>query len=234
MLALKFGFYSFLFILSSSLYSQRVTRHAFDDKMTDIDGKQYDIIKIGEISWVQRNLDVARFSNGDLIKNAASKKDWIEAGKNEQPAWCYYENDLSKGKIYGKLYNWFAVNDSRGLCPKGWHVPSYLVWKNLTSYLGDKNISGGKLKSKGTTYWWNPNTGATNEFGFSALPGGFRDNWGNSSMLTSVGGFWGSTAATEVSEEKKATIFNLYCCSTEYSLSTVYADWGYSVRCVKD
>lgn len=166
---LKLGFYLFLLFLSSSLYSQRATGHIISDKMTDIEGKQYDVIKIGEISWVQRNLDVARFRNGDLIKNAASKKDWIEAGKNEQPAWCYYENDPSQGKIYGKLYNWYAVNDSRGLCAKGWHVPSFLEWKNLTSILGDKNVSGGKLKSKGTTYWWNPNSGATNEFGFSVL-----------------------------------------------------------------
>lgn len=233
MSTLKLGFYLFLFFLTSSLYSQSSTGHIFSDKMTDIEGKQYDVIKIGEISWIQRNLDVARFRNGDLIKNAASKKDWIEAGKNEQPAWCYYENDPSQGKIYGKLYNWYAVNDSRGLCPKGWHVPSFLEWNNLTSILGDKNVSGGKLKSKGTTYWWSPNSGATNEFGFSAHPGGYRDNWGNSKFLTRIGGFWSSTAA-ESKEVKEATFFSLYCCSSEYSLSTVYADWGYSVRCVKD
>ena len=203
------------------------------NKITDIDGNQYDVIKIGTLSWSQRNLDVTRFANGDLIKNAASKKDWMEAGKNEQPAWSYYENNLSKGKIYGKLYNWFAVKDPRGLCPKGWHLPCDLEWTNLTSYLGDKNVAGGKLKSKGTTYWWSPNTGGTNETGFSALPGGPRDNWGNSILLESSGGFWSSTAA-EIKGEKGATQFELYCCTSEYSLGVGYADWGESVRCVKN
>ena len=203
------------------------------NKMTDIDGNQYDVIKIGTLSWSQRNLDVSRFANGDLIKNAASKKDWLEAGKNEQPAWSYYENDLSKGKIYGKLYNWFAVKDPRGLCPKGWHVPSDLEWTNLTSYLGDKNVAGGKLKSKGTTYW-RFNTGSTNETGFSALPGGFRDNWGNSNMLESSGRFWASTAAAEINGEKNATHLELACGTSDIYLGSVYADWGQSVRCVKN
>ncbi len=105
------------------------------NKITDIDGNQYDVIKIGTMYWAQKNLDVTGFQNGDMIKNAESEKEWEEAGQNRQPAWCYYENDFSKGKVYGKLYNWYAVNDSRGLCPIGWHVPSDKEWTALTNFL---------------------------------------------------------------------------------------------------
>jgi uncharacterized protein (TIGR02145 family) len=92
--------------------------------------------KIGNQEWMTRNLDVDRFRNGDLIPQAQSVEAWKEAGENRQPAWCYYDNNPENGKIYGKLYNWYAVNDPRGLCPEGWHVPTFKEWSVLRSNVG--------------------------------------------------------------------------------------------------
>jgi uncharacterized protein (TIGR02145 family) len=122
-----------------------------------------------------KNLDVDRFRNGDMIPQARTNEEWNSAGKKGKPAWCYYKNDTENGEIYGKLYNWYAVNDSRGLAPEGWHIPTDDEWTTLTNYLGGEDVAGGKMKSTGTAYWNSPNTDATNESGFSVLPGGFRN-----------------------------------------------------------
>ena len=144
------------------------------NKVFDIDGTEYEVTKIGDMSWTKRNLDVSRFRNGDLIPQAQSAEAWKRAKENQQPAWCYFDNNPENGKIYGKLYNWYAVNDRRGICPQGWHVPSDTEWTKLTNDLGGEEMAGGKMKSKGSTYWDSPNVGATNESGFTGLPGGYR------------------------------------------------------------
>jgi uncharacterized protein (TIGR02145 family) len=127
------------------------------------------------MSWTKRNLEVSRFRNGDVIPHAQSEEAWKRAKVNQQPAWCYYDNDPENGKIYGKLYNWYAVSDTRGICPKGWHVPTDNEWTTLTDYFGGQQVAGGKMKTEGTTYWNSPNVGATNESGFTVLPSGFRE-----------------------------------------------------------
>ena len=200
------------------------------NKLTDIDGNQYNVIKIGTTSWSQRNLDVTRFRNGDLIKNAVSAKEWEEAGKNRQPAWCYYDNDSENGKIYGKLYNWYAVKDVRGLCPNGWHVPSDAEWTNLTNYLGGEIISSGKMKSTGATLWFNPNTGATNESGFSALPGGLRVGGGNFMFLRGSALFWSATEGSNYNAWSRLLAYSDILVSKGNVLKTN----GKSVRCTKD
>ena len=107
-------------------------------------------VVIGTQTWMSKNLNVDRFRNGDLIRHAVSASEWEDAGGNGQAAWCYYENKPENGDDYGKLYNWYAVNDSRGLCPTGWHVPSDKEWTTLENDLGS-SAAGGKLKS--TTGW---------------------------------------------------------------------------------
>lgn len=107
--------------------------------MEDIDGNIYPFLSINGKCWMAKNLDVSKFLNGDLIPQAQSAEAWEEAGENAQPAWCYYDNNPENGKIYGKLYNWYAVNDRRGICPQGWHVPSDTEWTKLINYLGGKN-----------------------------------------------------------------------------------------------
>ena len=105
-------------------------------------------ITIGTQTWTNKNLDVSTFRNGEAIPEAKSKEEWSKAGDNETAAFCYYEYDSKNGKVYGKLYNWYAVNDSRGLAPKGYHVPSDDEWTILTDFLGGSDIAGKKMKSK--------------------------------------------------------------------------------------
>jgi uncharacterized protein (TIGR02145 family) len=202
------------------------------NNMTDIDGNQYDVIKIGTTSWAQKNLDVTKFRNGDIIKNASSDKDWEEAGRNGQPAWCYYDNDSENGKIYGKLYNWYAVKDTRGLCPRGWHVPGDLEWTALTNDLGGKNTAGGKMKSIDTTAWNSPNAGATNESGFSGLPGGYRNYVGSFLNIRSYAFFW--SAAEFDYYESLAIYRDLYNFSGNVAREYLKESFGASVRCLRD
>ncbi len=118
-------------------------------------------IKIGTQTWSAKNLDVSTFRNGNPIPEAITNEEWEKAGKQGKPVWCYYNNDPKNGKIYGKLYNWYAVNDKRGLAPEGWHVPTDAEWATLITYLGGKDVAGGKLKETDTTHWQSPNTWAT-------------------------------------------------------------------------
>ena len=200
------------------------------NKLTDIDGNQYNVIKIGTTSWSQRNLDVTRFRNGDLIKNAVSAKEWEEAGKNRQPAWCYYDNDSENGKIYGKLYNWYAVKDVRGLCPNGWHVPSDAEWTTMTNYLGGVSV-GGKMKSTGTTLWSTPNYKATNESSFSVLPGGARNSDGSFHLFRDNAFFW---SATENGSSGLAWERHLSSIHVSVLRGFNYKSFGASVRCLRD
>ena len=147
-------------------------------------------VKIGDQEWQMKNLDVDRFRNGDAIPHARTDEEWKAAGERGEPAWCYYNNDAENGRIYGKLYNWYAVNDARGLAPTGWHIPTDEEWTTLTNYLGGEDVAGGKMKSTGTAYWNSPNTDATNDSGFSALPGGFRNSDGSFVSSRNYSFFW--------------------------------------------
>ena len=187
-------------------------------------------VTIGNQEWMTRNLDVDRFRNGDLIPQAQSAEAWKEAGENRQPAWCYYENNLENGKIYGKLYNWYAVNDRRGICPQGWHVPSDTEWTKLTNYLGGKEMAGGKMKSKGTTYWISQYKDATNESGFSALPGGYRDSDGSFFGIRGNAFVWSATEYVFLNAWGR----NLYSSNGSVSRNIGNKAIGASVRCLRD
>lgn len=187
-------------------------------------------VHIGNQEWMAENLDTDKFRNGDLIPHIESDNEWKEAGRNDQPAWCYYDNDPENGKVYGKLYNWFAIIDPRGLAPKGWHVPTDTEWRILAENCGGEGIAGDKLKEAGTTHWESPNTGATNESGFTARPGGMRFNYG---LFEGIGfaGEWRSTTEHGSLNAKGIRItFNRSDCFREYYDNR----YGYSVRCVKD
>ena len=147
-------------------------------------------VAIGTQVWMTKNLDVAKFRNGDPIPEAKTDEEWKKAYENEQPAWCYYENDRTNGAKYGKLYNWYAVNDPRGLAPKGYHVPSDEEWTVLTDYLGGEEKAGAKMKSK--TGWFKDGNG-TNSSGFSGLPGGYRYYDGAFSFIGYYGYWWSSS-----------------------------------------
>jgi len=147
-------------------------------------------VTIGTQVWMTKNLDVTTFRNGDPIPQAKTDAEWQRAGKNQQPAWSYYNNDPANGAKYGKLYNWYAVNDLRGLAPKGWHVPSDDEWTILHDYLGSD--AGAKMKSK---TGWNENGNGTNSSGFSGLPGGGRNDGGAVNGIGHVGYWWSSSEA---------------------------------------
>jgi uncharacterized protein (TIGR02145 family) len=190
----------------------------------DIDGNTYKTVKIRNQWWMAENLKVSHYRNGSSIPET---KDSIEWDGFKTGAWCYYNNNPDTGKIYGKLYNGYAVNDPRGLAPSGWHVASDTDWTELENGLGGENIAGAKLKEAGSVHWNYPNI-ATDECGFSALPGGVRD--GVFYGLGFEGVWWTST------EEASRTWLWLrrMDCGTyiwRFNDNKVY---GFSVRCVKD
>ena len=139
--------------------------------------------KIGNQEWMTRNLDVDRFRNGDLIPYIESAEMWKMARVNKQPAWCYYDNDPVNRKKYGKLYNWYAVNDPRGLAPLGWHIPTNIEFDILVESLGGKDIAGFKMRSMN----------GDNSSGFTTLPGGFRNSSGSFCEILSFAYFWSVT-----------------------------------------
>jgi uncharacterized protein (TIGR02145 family) len=151
------------------------------------------------------------------------------AGKSGKPAWCYYENNTENGNIYGKLYNWWVTTDSRGSCPLGWHIPTDVEWTTLTSYLGGEIEAGGKLKATGTAYWNSPNIDATNESGFSVLPGGYRYNTGSFFNIGNLAFFW---SATEY-DSNYAWYRTLNFLGYVYRFNT-NKSFGASVRCLRN
>ena len=135
---------------------------------------QAQTIAIGAQVWTTKNLDVSAFRNGDVITQAKTDVEWKIAGQNHQPAWCYFNNNEENRKTYGKLYNWYAVNDARGLAPKGWHVPRYEEWRILESFLGEGEAAQ-KMKTLNDWKAVDQTMGGVpgnNESGFRALPAG--------------------------------------------------------------
>jgi len=162
----------------------------FAQTISDIDGNIYNTVQIGSQVWMQENLNVSRYRNGDNILKIDGSMAWQN---NTQPAYTVYNNDPSVEAVYGKLYNWLAVTDSRGACPEGWKIPSDADWTILSDFLGGVLVAGGKMKEAGFTHWSSPNTGADNSSGFTALPAGLRASNGDFYHLTEVTGWWSST-----------------------------------------
>ena len=192
-------------------------------QVTDKDGNIYKTVTIGTQEWMAENLNVEHYRNGDVIPQVQDAYKWSELTTG---AWCYYENDSENGKTYGKLYNWYAVNDSRGLAPEGWHIPTDEEWHTLVDTV--EELAGGKLKA--TTLWESPNTGATNESGFSAFPGGFRKFDGDFYMIGEDGSFWSAS---------EFNLTNAWVRSLSYEYAALFRNDSYkrsgkSVRCVRD
>jgi uncharacterized protein (TIGR02145 family) len=184
-------------------------------------------VTIGGQVWTSKNLNVDKFRNGDPIPEARTDEEWKRAGEKQQPAWCYYDNDSNNGTKYGKLYNWFAVNDSRGIAPNGWHVPSDADWTILTDYLGGEKVAGTKMKS--TRDWKNEGNG-TNENGFSGLPGGIRYGSGTFEGVDGNGGWWSSAEASA----DNAWGRGFSCSRVSVGRSYNAKKSGFSVRCLRD
>ena len=196
------------------------------------DGEVYKTITIGGNEWMAENLRATRYNNGDVIPQLEDANTWIDASGG---AWCSYDNNPENDVIYGKLYNWYAVNDERGLAPEGWRVPTNEDWIILEDLAGGEIIAGGKLKATGTIeagtgLWHDPNTGATNETGFTALPGGYRFDYGLFHYIGDNGRWW---SATEYNDDYA---WNRYI---NYNGNSVYKRYndkecGFSVRCLRN
>ena len=183
-------------------------------------------VAIGTQLWMNKNLDVSSFRNGDPIPQAKTNEEWKKAGINKQPAWCYYENDPANGVKYGKLYNWYAVSDPRGLAPVGYHIPSNAEWTKLEDYLGSE--AGKKMKSP---RGWNENGNDNNSSGFSGLPGGTRDYDGPFGSDIGDSGYWWSST-----EGGTYGAWYRYLDSSDGTVgrSSGNENLGFSVRCLRD
>ena len=170
------------------------------NKIDDYDYRNDELVKVELLKiinyfscaqkWTKQNYTGTRFRNGDEIPQVTGTTAWANL---TTPAWCYYNNDPASEEIYGKLYNWYAINDPRGFAPDGYRMPSDSDWDSLVNCLGGASVAGGKLKSTGTQYWNEPNIGATNESRFNALPGGFRNSSGGFEFVRFTGSWWTST-----------------------------------------
>ena len=195
--------------------------------VTDIDGNVYHTVTIGTQVWMVENLKVTHYRNGYLIPNITDGTQW---GSLKTGAYCNYNNDSNNADTYGYLYNWYAVNDSRNICPAGWHVPTDEEWETLETYLGGGTVAGGKMKETGTEHWKSSNTGATNESGFTALPGGYRRFDGIFHYVGGYGYWWSAT-------EHNATYAWYHYVGFSYSnLNRYYysKELGFSLRCLRD
>lgn len=184
-------------------------------------------IRIGNQLWARKNLNVSTFRNGDSIPEIKTNEEWIAICKAEKPAWCYFENDPKNDSLYGKMYNWYAVNDPRGLAPKGEHIPSQEEWNQLTAFLGGRSVAGKKLKS---IHGWQHNGNGTNKSHFSAYPAGERHADGEFSSLGLLTAWWTSSEQ----EGKYAWENYMYHFNDAVNTSYVGKNGGFSVRCVKD
>jgi uncharacterized protein (TIGR02145 family) len=208
----------------------------------DIDGNIYNTVQIGTQCWTQSNLKVSKYRNGDIISTGLTDSAWQNTTSG---AYAIYNNDPVNDGLYGKLYNWYTVNDTRGLCPTGWHVPSDAEWNILVKYLDpnadtvcggcwQSSIAGGALKSTAmqptSGGWASQNTGATNSSGFTALPGGLRDGDGGFGSLTGSGFWWSSSVLSG------SVAWGRYLSSHSSGIFRTNGNrtGGFSVRCCRD
>jgi uncharacterized protein (TIGR02145 family) len=207
-----------LMIIENTVHNIMVYR-----TVTDIDSNTYRTVKIGNQWWMAENLKVKHYRNGDAIPEVMDATQWANLTTG---AYCKYDNNASNVATYGLLYNWYAVGDNRNIAPEGWHVYSPTDLRNLLDLLGGYIVAGGKLKEAGTVHWLSPNTGATNESGFTSLPGGYRRFVDGVFFDIGGAGYWWST-----SENNGIILWSESPVLTQLGTTS---ESGLSVRCVKD
>ena len=216
---------------SGTFYSKDLTFRTFNvETVSDYDGNIYNTVTIGIQIWMAENLKTTKYRNGDPIPNITDSTQWINLTTG---AFCNYDNDVNIADTYGRLCNWYAINDSRNIAPTGWHVASDADWTKLTDYLG-VFVAGSKIKESGTSHWISPNTGATNESGFTALPSGDRGSDGKFNVIGIASLWWSSTKDTA---EISCWVMDWHSSNVnwdDYPISFGAGLTGLSVRCIKD
>ena len=196
-------------------------------RVKDADGNLYRTVTIYTQVWMAENLKTTKYDDGTDIPLVTENTAWYNLAT---PGYCWYNNDATTNKnVYGALYNWYTVNSGK-LCPSGWHVPTDVEWTTMISRIGGAPTAGGKLKESGTIHWSSPNTGATNETGFTALPGGGRNSSGNFSKIHQMGFWWSSTESSSTVALYQTMNSN----SSSIDSSSDNKKTGFSVRCLKD
>ena len=196
--------------------------------VSDIDGNVYSVVTIGTQCWLGENLKVTHFRDGSPIPEITDDETWKLLNT---PSMASYNNDNNNDATYGKLYNWFAIGDSRGICPEGYHVPHNNEFTVLTKYLDPEgDYASGRLKEAGTEHWLTPNTGANNSSGFTGLPGGMRFREGQYDFLGQNGLFW----STREDDDFEAYFLTLTYNSAVAHQTVMFKQAGFSCRCVKD
>ena len=195
--------------------------------VTDIDGNVYHFETIGTQVWMVENLKTTKYRDGTSIPNVTINSAWSSLTTG---AYCDYSNTSSNSDVYGRMYNWYAINDTHHICPAGWHIPTDAEWTTLTNYLGGESIAGAKLKETGITHWTTPNADATNEKGFTALPGGTRWVDGVFGLIGTEGRWWTSTEFNA----QNAWWRMLNNTSGSVVRTNNLKTYGFSVRCIKD
>ena len=197
--------------------------------LTDQDGNVYKTISIGTQTWMAENLRTTKYRDGSDIPEVKSADAWFALRSD---AYCNYNNTTSVDSIatFGRLYNWNAVNDSRKLAPFGWHIASNAEWSTLKDYLGGSLMAGGKLKEVGLTHWLEINGAATNESGFTALPGGEINSVGRFELVGVIGCWWSADYADDYASWDWTILNN----NGNIGTGTTNKAFGFSVRCVKD
>ncbi len=193
------------------------------ESVTDIDGNVYHSVNIGNQVWMTENLKTTHYRNGDPIPMVSDANTW---GSLTAGAYCNYENNESNASAYGRLYNWYAINDDRNIAPLGWHVSTDEDWSALTIYLGGDKVAGGKIKEPGSTHWSYPNLVTEQNFNFKALPGGYRVTVnGIFHYFGQYGVYWSSNSNSVRYLDNSDTKI-VWTSASNYE--------GFSVRCVKD
>jgi uncharacterized protein (TIGR02145 family) len=201
-------------------------------KITDIDGNNYKTVKIGAQTWMAENLKTTRLNDGTSISLVTDQTAWYAL---TTPGYCFYNNNSSNKEVYGALYNWFATSSGK-LCPTGWHVPSNDEWKTLENTIGGVAVAGKKLKESGTSHWPSPNNG-TDEFGFAALPGGYRHGTLGFSAINEAG-VWSTSSLVTTGGKTVPWYVVIYDHADYTEHGSTSVTWGtkdgYSIRCVKN
>jgi uncharacterized protein (TIGR02145 family) len=213
-------------IIKNTIYSELLDI-GMNGVVKDSDGNAYKTIKIGNQVWMAENLRTTTYGDGTPIAKVTDNTAWSEV---KTGVYCWYDNDSATyAHNYGALYNWYAVETNK-ICPAGWHVPDDIEWLTLADYLGGTDIAGGKLKETGTIHWNSPNAGATNESGFTALPGGNRSVDGTFYYIGINSQWWSSYEYST----GYAYTWRIYYNETNIFRSYNYKPFGFSIRCIKD
>lgn len=192
----------------------------------DNEENQYYAIGIGNQTWMIQNLKVAHYNNGDPIPLVTDGSEW---GSLNEGGICWYNNDETENRTtYGALYNYYVIDDPRGVCPDGFRIPDNDDWDELKEFLGGASVAGGKMKTPGTTIWQSPNSGADNSSRFGAVPGGERLDDGYFSHLTVLGNYWSATTAGGES----SWFYSLSYDWPRIENNSIGNNYGLSIRCI--